>query len=145
MEDDKALWDFLEGRFGTSRLGRSCGRGWCDLIYKLVQDLDGIWEGFDSNKWKPAECWHINQIKEKFATLSFYAGVSLVKSEEDSPELKADFEDRCKRFMTLIEEAEAQSSTICEGCGRPGEEVSTGSGWLKTLCKSCLEAKGEKK
>lgn len=142
-EEDKAIWGFLDGRFGSSRFS-VCGRGWRDLIYKLVQDLDGIWEGFDSNKWKPVESWHINQIKEKFATLRFHAGVSLVKSEEDSPGLKADFEDRCKRFMARIEEAEGMSSIICEGCGQPGEEVDTG-GWSKTLCKVCLEAKGEKK
>lgn len=144
MAIDKAVWGFLEGRFGS--LGFTvCGHGWRDLIYKLVQDLDKVWEGFESNKWKPSECWHINQIKEKYATLSFYAGVSIIKSEEDSPELKADFEDRCKRFMALIEEAESQSSTICEGCGKPGEEVNTGS-WLKTLCKICLEKKkGENK
>lgn len=58
-----------------------------------------------------------SQIKEKYGTLRWYMTSYLPEIEE------------------IISEAEKQSETTCEVCGKPGSLRT--DGWLKTLCDEC--------
>ena len=79
------------------------GPGWHPLVRKLLEDL--IHEGWDGN---------VQQIKEKFGGLRFYAGCV----EE--------------RHWSLIRAAEQKSMEVCELCGEVGEPRNLR--WIKTLC-----------
>ena len=59
----------------------------------------------------------VTDVKEKFGGLRFYVGAA--------PE----------EYDDLIIEAEEESYTICERCGKPGE-LRPG-GWIYTLCDDC--------
>jgi hypothetical protein len=62
----------------------------------------------------------IIQIKEKFGGLRFYCDI-----------------DGTDEFLQL--NLMEKSYTICEECGRPGEERP--GGWVKTLCDDCAEVR----
>jgi len=64
------------------------------------------------------------QIKEKFGTLRIYTigGDAFCEG--------------------LVRMAEAISAKTCEECGHPGKQ--TASGWIRTLCKVCMENKNAK-
>lgn len=65
------------------------------------------------------------QIKEKFGGLRFYINTTQIE------------------IHNLIDKAEIESYNICESCGTK-KNVMIGGGWIKTLCKDCLNgsAKG---
>lgn len=96
------------------RWGRwvSCDAGW----YPLVTALDAGLAALDAN-------YVLHQVKEKFATLRYYA-----HTVDESVRVP---------FDALIGEAERRSATICEKCGAAGVLCTAPSGWLKTLCASC--------
>lgn len=84
------------------------GPGWADILARLVPDLLALgWDG------------SVLQIKEKYGTLRFYIG-----SASDA-------------VFRRIDEAEKESSTVCERCGGPGRL--RGRGWVVTLCDKCDE------
>lgn len=99
--------------FPGPRYNVSCGDGWRGIVTKLCADLHRI---------APIR---VVQIKEKFGGLRFYVdGVP--------PEVK-------DQVFDLIREAEASSFETCEKCGKPGSMTDTG--WIKTLCQECEDAR----
>jgi hypothetical protein len=85
-----------------------CGDGWYQLLYDLASQLVSL---------EPPEAdLQLNQVKEKFGGLRFYTRSVLSAASQ-----------------RLIEEAEAQSFTICEACGAPGV-LQRRRGWLRTRC-----------
>lgn len=96
----------------------SCGPGWFPLIARLHADLLEV----DPN-------YVVLQVKEKFAGLRYYAGIST--------------DDRLiqERFSVLLDNAERLSKTICELCGRPAQlAVSDDPEYpvYKTICAACI-------
>ena len=97
------------------RWGRwlSCDAGWYPLVTALDAGLAALDPGYV-----------LHQVKEKFATLRYYAhtGDGAVRGE----------------FDALIAEAERRSAAICERCGAAGQ-LCVGPEWsrIKTLCPSC--------
>lgn len=91
------------------------GPGWYELVLLLDSDLSKIDPDYT-----------IQQVKEKFGTLRFYAQPS--NERFDFPE-----------FWGLIREAEDKSGTICEECGGVSSGPSAGGGkyWIRTLCEEC--------
>lgn len=89
------------------------GPGWSPLIARLIEDLERL--GWDGN---------IYQVKEKFGGLRFYIG-----SGTDA-------------IHKRITEAENESYSICERCGKPGTLYQTG--WWKTLCPDCNNGRNTK-
>ncbi len=87
----------------------SIGEGWHPLVRQLAADLDALVPGR----------WQVQQVKEKFGGLRFYA------------EVYRDH-DRSLQAFELIHKAEAASFTICEVCGQPGSRRE--GGWIRTLC-----------
>jgi hypothetical protein len=85
-----------------------CGDGWYQLLNDFASQLVAL---------EPPEAdVHVNQVKETFGGLRFYArSVLSVVSQQ------------------RIEEVEARSFTICEACGAPGALQHRG-GWYRTRC-----------
>lgn len=94
----------------TLEMAQRCvGPGWAALVAEAYAALpDGS---------------TIQQVKEKFGGLRFYA----------TPDVEE------------IEEIEARSETICEDCGAAGRTRNTPPGtmygWLRTLCDACAVPK----
>jgi len=84
--------------------GREHGKGWNELVDKLISDLNNI------NKE-----WTVTTIKEKFGGLRFYTHRTTEEQNE------------------LIEKAEKDSYTICELCGEKGK-LREDLPWIQTLC-----------
>lgn len=109
----KALQDNLiekyPGFFDSMHWGFECGDGWYDLIDNLCMQIQ---EHIKKNK---LEEFQVNQVKEKFGQLRFYA------SHAD------------EYIYELIDNATIKSSTTCEKCGAPGEHRNS-SGWLYVSC-----------
>ena len=86
------------------------GPGWFDLLARLERRLAEISPGYV-----------VEQCKTKFGTLRFYARPG-----------EADHVDAAG-FAAAIRDAEDDSATVCEDCGRPAGQV-TIRGWVWTLC-----------
>ncbi len=103
----------------------SCGLGWKEILFKLVAELDAIWEGYQGKKGR--DCWQLCQAKEKFGGLRFYV---------DYPEDKGeDSERRYRTSRNSVESAEADAGMTCERCGKPGRLA--GKGYIATVCDEC--------
>jgi hypothetical protein len=94
--------------------GFEVGDGW----FKLIDDLSSQITALDE---KNGSTTIAMQVKSKFGGLRFY-----IESGSDA-------------IFDLIDKAEADSLTICEWCGEPGEQ--RGGGWVYTLCDSCWGTK----
>lgn len=103
----------------------SCGMGWKDLVFGLVDTLDKIWEGYQKKKGR--DLWKIHQMKEKMGGLRFYVGYPGTKD--------ADAQARRERSREAIAAAEAEAWKTCERCGKPGH--TTGQGYIATVCEEC--------
>lgn len=94
--------------------GFECGDGWFDLLKELSHRLT------DLIKAQPdVEDFTLSatQVKEKYGTLRFYMTCST------------------EAMNRLIDEAEAKSAFICEGCGKPGK-INSGP-WYEVRCEEC--------
>ncbi|MFK4759894.1 hypothetical protein ACI3KS_03060 [Microbacterium sp. ZW T5_45] len=89
------------------------GPGWFDLITRLDMQLARLSPGYV-----------VEQCKTKYGSLRYYA------RPEDSEEV-----DLQMTFNEIIRDAEDQSTSICEECGQPGQQI-TSHGWIRTLCKT---------
>lgn len=91
------------------------GIGWVPILDRLATDLTAMgWDG------------SVEQIKEKWGTLRFYANPVGVPDEHR------------EAFYHRIAQAEKETVTTCEDCGNPGTHGPRDGGyWLKTLCESC--------
>jgi len=106
--------------------GIECGDGWLPLINALCSHLQFM---TDKNGYPQVEA---EQVKEKFGTLRFYH--TFYKS------------GNCKyEYMNgVIDFACFLSGYICERCGSV-DNVTQTEGWIKSLCKKCMEEHNEKK
>jgi hypothetical protein len=110
--------EILSKRFGYIEIGD----GWVDLVSKLVEDLDS----FDVP-------YIVEQIKEKFGGLRFYWSIDFYWAKKQDINVVRIASDT---MQVLVDEAEKQSYTICEVCGKPGKP--TKDSWIKTLCEEHL-------
>lgn len=113
------------------RGGASVGPGWIPLLVELCEKIDEIL------KQHPDLRFHVDQVKEKFGTLRFYASTySEAMTKEDGRPYQMvtnpEHESAKNKIYDLITEAETKSEVICEYCSDPGKL--TGRTWLKTTC-----------
>jgi hypothetical protein len=85
-----------------------CGEGW----YQLIWDIDYQLTMIDPS-------YTIFQIKEKHGELCFYF---------DSKDIR-----KYHMMTSIVEKYEAQSTSVCEETGLPGELMKSFSGQYKTL------------
>jgi len=115
------------------------GRGWDELIIKLNDDLAAIDPGYV-----------VDQVKEKFGGLRYYATPSSGESEVRIDTMLPDGTRQSSfrrvpgspEFFSLIGEAEERSYGICEDCGAPGGLALSKNGWEYTSCRACAETSG---
>lgn len=94
-------------RYNRENLPYLVGKGWHPLVKPLIDAVASV-EG------------EIFQIKEKFGSLRFYYSVPRKFFAE---------------IDALVCKAEAESTKVCEECGKPGKLG--GKYWLKTYCPDC--------
>ena len=109
--------------YAFPRWGFECGLGWYFILdkafeqYRVIYEASGIYPIID-------------QIKEKFGTMRFYA------SFHDN----RDNQDRDQWFNIahfVSDNAEHKSETACEKCG--GRAKTHTDGWYVTLCNTHME------
>lgn len=105
-------------------------QGWQELVRELDTKLAARWPDYT-----------IDQVKEKFGTLRFYANPGLTPPEfpdnEDGDHARDTWRTtHLTPFYALIAEYEDKSSTICEACGKPGK-VGDRNYWYSTRCPDC--------
>lgn len=88
------------------------GPGWRSLLGKLDIELRAVDPDYE-----------VLEVKEKFGWLRVY----LWSSTEEAQEIVSRFEQ--------------VSSLICEDCGDVGACDTTMTGWIKTLCMNCRNAR----
>ncbi len=86
--------------------GFECGDGWFDLVDRALAKLAAL-PGITT----------VEQVKEKYGGLRLY-----LRSTEDAA-------------YTIEDEAEEESLSICEACGKPGKR--NDGGWLSVRCDAC--------
>jgi hypothetical protein len=96
-----------------------CDAGWYPIIVNLDDDLVAL-----------DPVYEIQQVKEKYGTLRFYASTQVGDDQTQD------------RFRELIAAAEQRSAGACERCGAPGELMRSARRWYKTLCPRCARAIG---
>ena len=96
--------------------GVECDKGWNELIQPLSDWIENY------NKEHEDDPIVIEQVKEKFGGLRFY--VSYAPDE----------------LSRMIHKAEGDSYGICEVCGSKIDVGHTSSGWIKTICRKCIQA-----
>lgn len=100
---------FIGKNHGYDHFGFECGEGWADLLEPVFNYIN------DYNTKNSDSPIQINQIKEKWGTLRFYCSGYTNELDE------------------LICQAEAESASVCEQCGKPG--TTGGKRWFKTACE----------
>ena len=91
-----------------------------------MEDLQG-WKGIINELWDKLEKYDvfIIDIKEKWGELRIH--YDFQGNDKEAQEVER-----------IVNDAIERSSQTCEVCGAAGELTKTRSGWLKTLCPSCL-------
>jgi hypothetical protein len=120
--------------FTNSQVGFECGDGWFDLLNVLFYQISQYLEEHPELKI------HINQVKEKFATLRFYYDITDTSKESTK---KTYYDDEIFAYVRL---AESLSSIICEECGAMKTQTVNvqirKGGWMTTLCDACAKKLG---
>jgi len=106
--------------------GFECGNGWFDLINNLSNLLEAI-NIFYKDKIKI----QATQVKSKFGTLRFYYDILYIDENK-----KYKFIRDC--VDNILNEAEAESETICEKCGSENG-IMRNDGWVTCLCDNCCK------
>lgn len=89
----------------NTQIFREQGDGWEGILAPILEEADRV----DAT---------ITQVKEKFGRMRVYFDPGNADTD---------------KLEDMIDQAERDSGTICELCGKPGKLMTTGS-WLKTLC-----------
>lgn len=129
--------------YGT--FGCETGDGWYDLLRDMCREITEAYQ----KGGEPINLV-VDQVKEKFGTLRFYyhfeghaqtlhafdfLGGSSMRFQQQENNLQ-------KEIANIVRNAEKQSGTICEKCGKPGS-LRKGQRIL-TLCDSCFSLSEEK-
>jgi len=99
--------------------GINCADGWYALIDNLCWYIS---KTVEHEKCPPIEAV---QVKQKFGGLRFYTGGIDKKISSE--------------INNYINFAEGLSLSICEECGTTTDVKQTKSGWVVTLCPTCME------
>ncbi len=95
------------------------GPGWQPILDELQAHLDAQSPGYE-----------VLQVKEKLGRLRVYAAPAPGASPAQRDALDA-----------AVSDAEARSAAVCEQCGQPGVMRRSPSGWIRTLCPECADAR----
>jgi len=104
--------------------------GWQPLLLDLDAKLQKHWPDYT-----------IDQVKEKFGTLRFYAepGIEPPDFPNDEAGTAAHnqwYAENVDVFYALIDECEAKTAEVCQMCGKPGK-LGNRNYWWATRCPGC--------
>lgn len=119
MDNEEVFWQPEEGTPYES-FGAECESGWAKLYQPLIDYVNAY-----NKLHSPGSSIEIHQIKEKFGGLRFYWAADNVST------------DTIDEFRKMVEDAEAQSWTVCEECGSEEEVGTLHIGWFYTRCREC--------
>ena len=120
------VWSFVTG-------------GWYPIVDELCSEIEVL--------LGPSGCadFSVVQVKEKFASLSFYYRYPAEETPDQPSILAADGVQRLRsgaaldvegnraKLRTLVDHADERCAATCQRCGAPGHRRNLG-GWLATLC-----------
>lgn len=111
---------FLKDMYGDvmktcMHFGIACEDGWFEPLLKAMKELEAI-------NARSKGIITADQIKSKYADLCIYWTASPEVTEEERVAVRA-----------IIDEATDRCWTLCEYCGKPA--VETSSGWATRVCK----------
>lgn len=106
--------------------------GWRPLFQQMCDKINAILDNYGV----PRDCFHFDQVKEKFGALRIYWHVEYPDSMP-GPECDAPQDELCD----VIDAAEFQSSGICCFCGKIAKWHSTG--WVLPYCDDCAQQKNK--
>jgi len=101
-----------------------CKAGWMPLLNELDERLRAQWPDYT-----------IDQVKEKFGTLRFYAQLGIPIPDEDDDQY-AQWVVNYDAFHAIIAEYEGKSAEVCEACGKLGK-LGDRNFWWVTSCEDC--------
>jgi len=115
------------------RCGVSVQPGWGMLVHNLCSDITMVMAA------NPGLKITVDQVKQKFGAMRFYAQVYTTATDLDgifltNIKVAPEHEAAKEKIRALIQKAEADSTFTCEVCGAPGNIVNL-SGWLQASCK----------
>ena len=102
--------------------GFECGDGWFTILDQLMSNIQHHIDWNNKNfekgykQYKQVPQVTLDQVKEKFGTLSFY------------------YQGGDDYISGMVRMAESMSAVTCEQCGNPG--TTGGQGWISTLCET---------
>jgi hypothetical protein len=121
-----------DGGYDLPLAKASVGQGWHGILERLFAA-------------KP-DWIKVVQVKEKFGGLRFYLddgtvrvdfiGLGSLTVPAEQEHLDEDRTLQLTAFKKLVDEAEAESFSICEDCGAPAEQRP--GVWIHALCEPCL-------
>ena len=110
---------------GLPRTGFSCPKGWSDLVWELIANIELELEG-------NLALFTIDQVKEKFGSLRFYYQFPNMSKHTSA-----------NRISQLVRVAERESSNICLTCSSTDhvetKPSSSSRGWISTQCSGCRD------
>src|SRR5882672_8393132 len=115
-----------------------CGRGWLQVVLKLMKDIDAVWRDFPVDV-APERCWCPVEVKEKFGGLRFYPQVLVSARKTDTEERIADVNKRAQKMSDLIRAAEEECAKLCEDCGNESTGPRWVNNWVRTVCQGCYD------
>lgn len=142
MQGKKTLQEQkAEGRISDlySAFGCDVGDGWYELLHDMCSEIMEAYQ----KAGEPVNLV-VDQVKEKFGTLRFYyhfegqpqtlhafdfLGGPSMRFQQQENNLQ-------KVIANIVRNAEEQSGTICEKCGKPGT-LRKDLRWILTLCDDC--------
>jgi hypothetical protein len=107
--------------------GIETGDGWYDLLDRAMQKIQDYCDSLSKDGREVQLV--ASQIKSKFGTLRFYVDFNGDITEEEQDEL-----------YKFVNEAEDESETSCEICGKCAKTGRNSMNWIETVCPdhSCV-------
>jgi hypothetical protein len=112
--------------------------GWFPLVLRTAKKIEA-----EINKLPEADrqYYYVAQVKEKFAGLKFYMHTpcgAYVSYEGVPVDAEPGWDQRTiKAIEQIVGEADQESYSICEDCGKPGEPRMYS--WERTHCDECFK------
>lgn len=133
---DIKQYPYLEDRDGGipyaepgELFGDDVNPGWKSLFQKMCDRINVVLDRYEI----PRDCFHFDQVKEKFGTLTVYWHVEypdwMRTPECDAPQ---------DALSKVIDAVEITSGKTCHKCGRRAGWHSTG--WILPYCTACATA-----
>lgn len=119
---------------GTGWFDFEIPKGWADVIYRYMLNLDAILK-----KYNLMNNITIEQVKEKFGGLRMYFTIFPhfnYDIEDFDEEFSEEQKKAIEKFQNIVWEMESATEEVCCDCGTT-ENVQCYGGWVHFACPEC--------